>query len=214
MIRVKVCGVRTPAEARLAAEAGADAVGINFYRRSPRYVSPLDAEAIVAALPPFVTAVGLFVDAPTEWVRQVADRCRLSAVQLHGDMPDGPFGRPVIRAVQLRGAESLARLERLRGDALLLDAFAEGLRGGTGLRADLALVAEARRRAGGRPIILAGGLTPETVAEAVRAARPDAVDVASGVESAPGVKDPEKVARFVTAARLALDAIATGGTPR
>ncbi|HEY8370942.1 MAG TPA: phosphoribosylanthranilate isomerase [Thermodesulfobacteriota bacterium] len=204
MIRVKICGVRTVEEARQAAWAGADAVGLNFYRRSPRYLPPAEAEAVVAALPPFVTAVGLFVDAPLEWVRQVAERCRLGAVQLHGGEPAVGLGRPVIRAIQVDGEAALERLDRLDGDAILLDGYAERLRGGTGRRFDWALVAEARRRAGGRPIILAGGLTPETVAEAVRIARPDAVDVASGVESAPGVKDPDKVVRFVRAARGAL----------
>jgi phosphoribosylanthranilate isomerase len=200
-LRVKICGVRTVEEARQAAAAGADAVGLNFYRKSPRHLSPAAAEAIVAALPPFVTAVGLFVDAPAPWVRQVVERCRLGAVQLHGEGPGAGFGRPVIRALQISGEASLEILDRLEGDAILLDGHIEGLRGGTGRCFDWSLVAEARRRAGGRPIILAGGLTPETVAEAVRLARPDAVDVASGVESAPGVKDPDKVARFVRAAK-------------
>jgi phosphoribosylanthranilate isomerase len=213
-VRVKICGVRTPAEARQAAAAGADAVGLNFYRPSPRYVSPAEAEAIVAALPPFVSAVGVFVDAPADWVRLVADRCRLSVVQLHGGAVGEAFGRPVVRAVQLRGPESLAALDRLDGDGILVDTWADGLRGGTGRRLDPALVAEARRRAGGRPLVLSGGLTPETVAEAVRAVRPDGVDVASGVESSPGVKDPEKVARFVAAAKHALDSLTAGEAPR
>lgn len=204
MIRVKICGVRTVEEARQAAAAGADAIGLNFYRPSPRYLSPADAEAVVAALPPFVTAVGLFVDAPADWVRQVAERCRLGAVQIHGGGPAAGLGRPVIRALQVGGEASLDVLDRLEGDAVLLDGHTEGLRGGTGRRFDWSLVAEARRRARGRPIILAGGLTPETVAEAVRVAQPDAVDVASGVESAPGVKDPDKVVRFVRAAKSVL----------
>lgn len=205
--RVKICGVRTVAEALHAARAGADAVGLNFYRKSPRYVSLAEAEAIVAALPPFVTAVGLFVDAPEEWVRQAADRCRLGAVQLHGDTPGWGLGRPVIRAIQVRGPESLAVLARLDGDAVLLDGHDADLRGGTGRGFDLGLVAEARRQTGGRAIVLAGGLTPETVAAAVRAARPNAVDVTSGVESAPGVKDPERVSRFIAAARAALEGV-------
>ncbi len=204
MLRVKICGVRTVEEARWAALAGADAIGLNFYRRSPRYVSPQEAEAIVAALPPFVSAVGLFVDAPREWVQQVADGCGLAALQFHGIAPSGRFGRPVIRALQVRGPESLAAIPALEGDALLLDGHAPGLAGGTGRRFDWRLAAEARRFAAGRPIVLAGGLTPETVAEAVRLARPDAVDVSSGVESAPGVKDPDRVARFVRAAKAAL----------
>ncbi len=200
-VRVKICGVRTLLEARQAAAAGADAVGLNFYRKSPRYVSPADAEAIVAGLPPFVTAVGLFVDAPDAWIRQVADRCRLGAIQIHGEGRGSGFGRPVVRGLQISSEASLAALARLEGDAILVDGHAEGLRGGTGRRFDWSLVGEARRRAGGRPIILAGGLTPETVGEAVRLARPDGVDVASGVESAPGVKDPEKVMRFVIEVR-------------
>ncbi len=191
-------------EARWAAQAGADAIGLNFYRRSPRYVSPRDAETIVAALPPFVWAVGLFVDARADWVRQVADRCRLAALQFHGTAPTGGFGRPVIRAIQVSGPESLEALRSLEGDILLLDGHAAGLAGGTGRPFDWHLVGAARRLAAGRPIVLAGGLTPETVAEAVRLARPDAVDVASGVESALGVKDPDKVARFVRAAKAAL----------
>ncbi|HWP34360.1 MAG TPA: phosphoribosylanthranilate isomerase [Thermodesulfobacteriota bacterium] len=201
MVRVKICGVRTVAEALQAAEAGADAIGLNFWRRSPRYVEPAAAERIVAALPPFVAAVGVFVGAPAEWIRQVAERCRLAALQLHGEVPAGTLGRPVIRPLQVRGRESLEAIPRLAGDWLLLDGHAEGLPGGTGRRFDWRLALEARALAGGRPIILAGGLTPETVAEAVALARPDAVDVASGVESAPGVKDPDKVARFVRAAK-------------
>lgn len=209
MVRVKICGVRTAAEARHAARVGADAVGLNFHPRSPRYVAPGDAEAIVAALPPFVAAVGVFVDARAEWVRQVAERFRLTAVQFHGIAPAGGFGRPVIRALQVRGPESLDAIERLVAggdpfDALLLDGHAGGLAGGTGRAFDWRLAVEARRLAAGRSIVLAGGLTPETVAEAIRLARPDAVDVASGVESAPGVKDPDSVARFIQAAKGAL----------
>lgn len=209
IVRVKICGIRTVDEARHAASVGADAIGFNFHPRSPRYVAPRDAEAIVAALPPFVAAVGVFVDANGDWVRRVADRCRLAALQFHGIAPPGGFGRPVIRALQVRGPDSLGAIERLVADGspcdlLLLDGYAEGLAGGTGRGFDWRLAAEARRLAGGRPIVLAGGLTPETVTEAIRLARPDAVDVASGVESAPGVKDPDKVARFVRAAKGAL----------
>jgi phosphoribosylanthranilate isomerase len=211
-VRVKICGVTTPEDAALAAAAGADAVGLNFYPRSPRYIQDATAAAVVRVLPPFVRAVGVFADEPAE--RMVA-RMRVlgpgCVVQAHGcrPMPQDVAPFPLFLAVQVAGADDLAGLTdylaRCRSSgqspaAVLIDAHVPGQHGGTGRTAPWHLLADYRP---GVPLILAGGLTPENVAEAVRAVRPYAVDVASGVESAPGRKDADKVRRFVENARAA-----------
>ncbi len=185
----------------MAAEAGADAVGLVFFAGSPRCVCAETARAIVAALPPFVSAVGLFVDEEPARVRQVADFCGLDLLQLHGDEP--PEGcsfppRRVIKAIRVKTAASLQALDDYAVSAILLDAWAPGSYGGTGERFDWNLAAGLARQ---RRIVLAGGLTPDNVAEAVRTVRPWAVDVSSGVEAAPGRKDAAKLAAFIRAAK-------------
>ena len=203
MTRVKICGLTAAEDAAAAVAAGADALGFVFVPGTPRCISPERAAAIIAALPPLVSAVGVFVDQPLDEVAAIATACRLQAVQLHGNEPPAYCRRlsvPVIKAIRVRGPESLAALEGYPARAFLLDAFVEGQPGGTGATFPWALAREATRH--GR-IILSGGLRPETVAEAVRTIRPFGVDVSSGVERRPGLKDHEKVREFIVAVRRA-----------
>ena len=203
MTRVKICGLTAAEDAAAAVEAGADALGFVFVPGTPRCISPERAAAIIAALPPLVSAVGVFVDQPLDEVAAITTACRLQAVQLHGNEPPAYCRRlsvPVIKAIRVRGPESLAALEGYPAQAFLLDAFVEGQPGGTGATFPWALAREATRH--GR-IILSGGLRPETVAEAVRTIRPFGVDVSSGVERRPGLKDHEKVREFIVAVRRA-----------
>jgi phosphoribosylanthranilate isomerase len=194
--RVKICGITTWDDARLSVDLGASALGFNFYPPSPRAISPADAWNIIRRLPPFVEAVGVFVNWPPPVVDALARALRLHTVQLHGgETPEEvaaltPAHR-VIKAVKVGRGFRPAGLARFRrADGILLDGFAPGLHGGTGRTLDWKLARAARRY--GR-IILAGGLTPENVAEAIRVARPYAVDVASGVEARPGRKDPARL---------------------
>lgn len=209
MVRVKICGITNIDDARLAVRAGADALGFIF-APSPRNVSPEAAAGIIASLPPFVTAVGVFVNERPERIREIAAQCRLGWIQFHGD--EGPddcavFGGRAIKAVRVRDARSLRGLERYRVGAFLLDSFVRGARGGTG-EAFVWDLAAALSPA--TPIILSGGLTPENVARAVAAVRPYAVDVSTGVESEPGRKDPARMEEFVREAKKA----AAGGGER
>ena len=200
MTRVKICGIRTPAAARAAAEAGADAVGFVFYPPSPRSVDPARAVELARLLPPFVLRVGVFVNAPVSVVRRIADGVGLDLVQLHGDEPPelcARMPRRVIKAVRVEGPEALQRARTYTDCALLLDAHVPDRYGGTGRSFDWSLV-----RGMDRPVILSGGLTPENVAQAIRHARPYAVDVSSGVDT-DGEKDPRKIAAFVRAVRQA-----------
>ncbi len=200
MTRVKICGIRTASAALAAAEAGADAVGFVFYPPSPRFVPPARAAELARRLPPFVLRVGVFVNAPVEVVEDVAEQVGLDVVQLHGDEPPevcARLRRRVIKAVRVDGPEAVARAREYPVAAVLLDAHVPGLYGGTGRRFDWSLV-----RGLDKPVILSGGLTPDNVGEAIRQARPYAVDASSGVET-DGEKDPEKIAAFVRAVRAA-----------
>jgi phosphoribosylanthranilate isomerase len=194
--RVKICGITTWEDARLSVDLGASALGFNFYPLSPRAVSPADAWNIIRRLPPFVEAVGVFVNWPPVVVDALARALRLGAVQLHGAESPQEVAKlsgkhRVIKAVQVKHGFRVASLARYRGaDGLLLDGFTRGLHGGTGRTVDWKLARLARRY--GR-VILAGGLTAENVAEAIRIAEPYAVDVASGVEAKPGRKDAVKL---------------------
>ena len=194
--RVKICGITTWADARLSVDLGASALGFNFYPPSPRASSPADAWSIIRRLPPFVEAVGVFVNWPPLVVDALARALRLGSVQLHGaespaEVNELARKQRVIKAVQVQRGFRVAALARFRAaDAILLDGFAKGLHGGTGRTLDWKLARAARRY--GR-IILAGGLSPENIAEAIRVAEPYAVDVASGVEARPGRKDPGKL---------------------
>lgn len=215
MFRVKICGITSVDDARAVAAAGADAVGLNFYAKSPRYVSAEKAREIVNALPPEMVKVGLFVNASAEEVCQTFDSLGLDLIQLHGDeLPvylTDLGGRPVMRAFRLTEAglepireyldacRQLGRLPRL----VLVDAYVEGEYGGTGRVTDWERLKRYPFDVAHPPLVLAGGLTPDNVAEAIRTVRPAAVDTASGVESSPGRKDPAAVEAFVRAARLA-----------
>ncbi len=219
MFRIKICGVTTVDDALMVAEAGADAVGLNFYPASPRYASPGTAKAIVAALPSDVTKVGLFVHSPARDTVEAFERLGLDIIQLHGDEPPEYAaelgGRPVIKAFRL-GADGLSTaveyLRRCRQlgclPALcLFDSRVPGVYGGTGQVADWTELKEYPSEDWHPPLVLAGGLTPENVASAIEHVRPSAVDTASGVESSPGRKDPGLVRRFVAEADRALRSV-------
>jgi phosphoribosylanthranilate isomerase len=199
MVKIKICGITNLEDALLAAALGADALGFIFYPKSPRKVAPEAARQIIAQLPPFVAAVGVFVDEDAAVVRDLAARVGLDWVQLHGEeSPDycRSLGRRVIKAFRIQDAESLRPLAAYRdaAQALLLDTYKKGQVGGTGAVFDWRLAREAKQYG---PIILAGGLTPENVAQAIAAVLPAAVDAASGTEAAPGKKDPEKLRAFI-----------------
>jgi phosphoribosylanthranilate isomerase len=200
-VRVKVCGITSLEDALAAVEAGADALGFVF-APSPRQVTPEQAAAILRELPPFVTSVGLVVDQDPRPLREV---CPVDVVQFHGSEPPEALlaaGCRAVKAFRLRGEADLEPLRRYASAAaFLLDAYVPGIQGGTGHRFPWDLAVEARRF--GRPLIVAGGLTPENVALCVRTTRPYAVDVSSGVEAAPGRKDPAKLRDFIAAAREA-----------
>jgi phosphoribosylanthranilate isomerase len=204
-MKIKICGITSRDDALLAAEVGADALGFIFVVGTPRYVPPARVAAIVAALPPFVCPVGVFWDHPADDVRAVAEECGLAAIQLHGAEPPEAVAAspvPVLKTIKVAGRDDLALLDRYKPAAFLLDSPARWSEGESRTPISWTLAREAATR--GR-IILSAGLTPETVVEAIRIARPYGVDVNSGVEAAPGRKDPEKVRRFVRAVRTAED---------
>ena len=201
-VQVKICGITTPADGLAAAAAGADALGFVFYDASPRHVTVEAASEIVRQLPPLVVKAGVFVNAPEELVLQAIGACGLNLLQFHGEEPPEyclQFGLMSMKAFRIRDAESLSALSRYPTDAWLLDACAPDKLGGTGEPFNWDLAVAAQRL--GRPIFLAGGLTPENVGAAVRRVRPFAVDVSSGVEAAPGKKDLAKVKAFIAAAK-------------
>jgi phosphoribosylanthranilate isomerase len=199
--RVKVCGIRRREDALLAAELGACAVGLVFWPGSPRFIDPYRARPIVAALPPCVVAVGVFVDQPREYVAGVARLLGLGAVQLHGqEQPEAyrPLSCRVIKAVAVGAGFEPARAMAAVGEdvTVLLDAHDPVRKGGTGQTIDWAAAAEAAKL---RPVMLSGGLSAANVAAAAAAVRPFAVDVSSGVESSPGVKDADRMRAFFAA---------------
>lgn len=200
--RVKICGVTSVADGLMAAEAGADMVGLMFYERSPRRITLPVAMVISRALPRFVLRVGVFVNPEEEFVRRAITECNLNLLQFHGDETSEfctQFGLMSLKAIRVRDAESVNQLADFQTDAFLLDAHSKNGLGGTGEKFNWDLAAGAQKF--GKPIFLAGGLTPENVADAIRQARPFGVDVSSGVESAPGKKDPAKVRAFIAAAK-------------
>jgi phosphoribosylanthranilate isomerase len=201
MVRIKICGITNLEDALLAADLGADALGFIFYPPSPRSVEPDAAKAIIAQLPPFVTTVGVFVDEDVAAVKELAAAVGLDRLQLHGkETPEycRSLGRRVIKVFRVRDENSLTELAAYQNvvQALLLDTYKKGQVGGTGETFNWDLALKAKKYG---PIILAGGLTPENVAQAIAAAQPQAVDVASGVEAAPGKKDPVKLKAFFAA---------------
>ena len=201
---VKICGITRVEDALVAARAGAHAIGMIFYPKSPRFVHGEVAAGIVKALPPFVTSVALFVDQPPAEIARVIETVRPHLLQFHGDEPADfcrSFGLPYLKAVRMRAGVDLLQYARQYPDAkgLLLDAFVEGSHGGTGSAFDWSLIP----REFPLPMILAGGLDPDNVGEAVRRVRPWAVDVSSGVEATKGIKDAAKVTAFIRGVRNA-----------
>jgi phosphoribosylanthranilate isomerase len=201
MVRIKICGITNLEDALLAADLGAHALGFIFYAKSPRCVAPEAAREIIRQLPPLVVSVGVFVDEEAARVRDLAARVGLDWVQLHGtETPEycRSLGRRVLKGFRIQDENSLKALPAYRGavQAFLLDTYQQGRTGGTGEAFDWDLARQAQRYG---PIVLAGGLTAANVALAIKTAQPQAVDVASGVEAAPGKKDPEKLRAFFRA---------------
>lgn len=202
IVRSKICGITRTEDALAAVAAGADAIGLVFYAKSPRAVSVEQAAAILQTLPPFVTSVGLFVDMPRAELQALLQRLPLDLLQFHGDESPADcegYGRPYIKALRVRPGEDVAAAMAPYAGArgILLDTFVEGVPGGTGATFDWSLVP----RQAARPIILAGGLEAGNVAAAIRQVRPYAVDVSGGVEASKGIKDAGKIRAFVQAVR-------------
>lgn len=206
MVKVKICGITNLKDARQALEAGATFIGFNFYERSPRYVTPSAAKRIMQSLPKKVKAVGVFVNETENKMLTIVRRIGLSHVQLHGEESPETVARlqrtlPVIKAIRVRKSFSTSELSRYKNaSAFLLDGFDRHRRGGSGKSFPWDIARRAKRV--GR-IFLAGGLTPANIGEAIRSARPYAVDACSGVEAKPGKKDPAAVKKFMRAARAA-----------
>lgn len=204
MTAIKICGITREQDALAAAHCGANAVGFVFYAKSPRAVTPARAAGLMRVLPPFVTSVALFVDADAEEVKHTLAIARADLLQFHGDETPHycrQFGVPYLKALRVRPGVDLLQYARDYHDAkgLLLDAYVEGTHGGTGATFDWALIPKNLPL----PVVLSGGLTPENVIAAIKAVRPWAVDVSSGVESARGIKDAAKIAAFATGVRNA-----------
>jgi phosphoribosylanthranilate isomerase len=202
-IRVKICGITRPEDALAAAELGADAIGLVFYPKSPRYVEASLAADIISVIPPFVTTVALFLDARQDFIQQVVSKVPVDLLQFHGDecpADCGTFGRPYIKAIGMKGSINVQAYADTYPDAqgYLLDSHAVGEAGGTGKQFDWASVPKLNR-----PVILAGGLKPGNVAEAVKLARPYALDISSGVESSPGIKDKDMMKAFISEVKKA-----------
>ncbi len=198
-VRVKICGTTSLKDALLSVESGADAVGFIFYKESPRNISQKDVKEIVAQLPPFVESIGVFVNETSDKINRIAEQCRLTAVQLHGE--ESPafcrrIKRRVVKAVRVKDAESLKGMSDFDVSGFLLDAYNEESRGGTGRVFDWNLALRAKKQG---PVIIAGGLNPYNVYTAIHRVKPYGVDVCSGVEKSPGVKDPEKISEFIKA---------------
>lgn len=205
-MKIKICGITNQEDAAAAVAAGADALGFIMYRKSPRFVEPAVARAIITGLPPFVLAVGVFVNETADRVRGLVDECGFALAQLHGDesaLYCQSLGRPALKAIRLKDRGAFLALAEFHGRAnvrgFLIDAFSDQAYGGTGQTVDWTLVKEAARST---PIILAGGLTPTNVADAISQVRPYGIDVSSGVEQSPGKKNQDKVKAFIQAARL------------
>lgn len=206
MIKIKICGITNPEDALLAIEYGADALGFIFYRQSRRYVTPEKAKSIIDQLPPLILKIGVFVDEEAETILKTVNECRLDGIQLHGnESPEfcSKFRRRVIKGLRPQREDEIANIEEYKVDAFLLDSYHPDMEGGTGTAFDWELAVAAKMF--GVPVILAGGLNPENVADAVRLVKPYGIDVASGIESFQGKKDPEKLKEFIEQARWASD---------
>ena len=201
MIKIKICGITNLDDALAAVDLGADALGFNFYKKSPRCIEPQKAAEIVAQLPPFVVPIGIFVNEKEDMIRDIVSLAGLQGIQLHGDeTPEfcQRFGSRVIKAFQVKNKASLERMSHYRVSGYLLDSYKEGMRGGTGTTFDwhLAVVAKTFGR-----VILAGGLTPDNVIEAIKLVQPYGVDVCGGIEREKGVKDHGLMRKFINDVR-------------
>lgn len=197
-VRVKICGITRQEDALAAIQHGADAIGLVFYKPSPRSIDIATAQQIVAALPPFVTVVGLFVDAPADEIQAVISQLRIDLLQFHGNEASDEcnvYAKPYIKAVRMQEGVDLYDIARAHpgAQALLLDAYQPGVAGGTGNTFDWARIPKILPK----PVILAGGLTPDNIAQAITQVRPYAVDVSGGVEAAKGIKDVVKIKAFM-----------------
>ena len=197
-VRIKICGITRPEDALAAAVSGADAIGLNFYPESPRFIDTDTAAAIISVLPPFVNKVGLFVNQNETEIQSILNQVSLDYLQFHGEESPEECGRydiPYIKSIRMNDEVKLiSEVERYeRSSCLLLDAHVEGMAGGTGQTFDWDKIPASLNR----PIILAGGLTPDNVKTAITRVRPYGVDVSSGVEKAKGIKDPDKISAFI-----------------
>lgn len=202
-IRTKICGITRVEDALVAAQAGVDAIGLVFYAKSPRAVSVAQAQKIIAALPPFVSTVGLFVNASRVEINAVLDELPLDVLQFHGDEAPADcegFARPYFRALRMQPGIDIAAcaVEYVNAQGILLDAWVPGIHGGTGERFDWAQIPSNLAK----PLILAGGLNADNVTEAMQQVQPWAVDVSGGVEASPGIKDADKMRRFLYAVHM------------
>jgi len=203
MVHVKICGITRAEDAMCAVGGGADALGFVFFKDSPRYVEPEVAAKIIRALPPFVTPVGVFADADEAFVSEALSVSGVRVLQFHGSETPAfcrSFGVPYVKGFRVRDMQSLEGIEGYDASAYLLDAYSEKELGGTGMSFNWDVAVYAKRFG---PIILAGGLTPENVAQAIRQVRPYAVDVSSGIEASKGRKDHAALMRFIAEARVA-----------
>ena len=200
-VKIKVCGTTNLKDALFAVDSGADAIGFIFYKKSPRYILQKDAKDIVAKLPPFVETVGVFVNETSDRVNRIAEQCKLTAIQLHGDESSAfcrRIKRRVIKAFRVKDNNSFKGMADYDVSGFLLDSYNEESKGGTGKTFDWNLALRAKKQG---PIILAGGLNPYNVYTAIHRVKPYGVDVCSGVEKSPGIKDSVKIDEFIKSVR-------------
>ena len=200
-IKVKICGTTSLKDAFLAVESGADAIGFIFYKMSPRNISQKEAKEIILQLPPFIETVGVFVNETSDKINRIAEQCKLNSIQLHGE--ESPalcrrVKRKVIKAFRIKNADSLKSIASYKVSGFLLDSYNDGSKGGTGQVFDWNLALRVKKQG---PVILAGGLNPYNVFTAIHRVKPYGVDVCSGVENSPGIKDHEKVRAFIKSVR-------------
>src|SRR3990172_2453596 len=201
LTKVKICGITGIDDALKAVEFGADALGFVFYKKSPRYIEVKKAREIISNLPPLITTVGVFVNDSFENIETIIDLCQIKTIQLHGDENQdfcSKFNLSVIKSIAVKDENSFKKMKGYTVSAFILDSFFQDIPGGTGKSFDWDLAVKAKKYGN---IILAGGLTPENVREAILKVRPYAVDVSSGVESKPGEKDYEKMKKFIKMAK-------------
>ncbi len=206
MTRVKVCGITNSEDALCAVRLGASALGFVFYKKSPRFIRPEEAGEVIRQIPPFVTKVGVFVNAEADYLREAKDVAGFDAYQFHGDeTPEfcATFGENYIKAIRVKDEGSLDAIDLYDTDSFLFDAYSPDAYGGTGENFSWDVLSS--RKLGNKFVILSGGLNSDNVREAIRAVNPYAVDVSSGVESSPGIKDHLKLKRFMEAAGYGQD---------